>query len=475
MNSAKPTLWEMTDTANADRLIDHAAGKLLYCADMGRWLAWDGTRWQISGDDGPAWQAARQAIDSIQCGDSELLAKHKLRSLSENRLGAMVRLAMRDNRMRVEANQLDGDPYALNTPGGVIDLRTGRVAENKPNLLHTKITGCGVAVMKVDPGRVDLEPLCPMWTDYLYDTFGGDEYVIGYVQELAGIAAIGEVSSNVFPFLHGPGGNGKTVLTDVLLKIFGDYAEPCPNNFLLAGRERHETEIAELRGLRLAISSEINKGSVFDEAKVKLLTGGDMLKGRFMRKDFFKFTPSHSLWLVGNYKPEVPSGGNSFWRRLRLIPFDYKVPEGKRDEHLAKKLVDEEGPQILAWIAAGAHRYLNCGGLSDTPQAVVDATGEYASQEDPITRFIEECCDEHAAGEETKSGTVHAAYERWASESGEKKMSAVEFSKAMADAGHKSRRDATGSKRIYPGLRVKQEHLPMWSSEALSAKALSRN
>ena len=68
-------------------------------------------------------------------------------------------------------------------------------------------------------------------------------------------------------------------------------------------------------------------GQTFDEAKVKRLTGGDVLTGRFMRGDFFDFTPSHLTWVLSNHLPEVKEGGPSFWRRLRRIPFMHVVPE----------------------------------------------------------------------------------------------------------------------------------------------------
>jgi len=473
MTSAKPNPYDMTDTANADRLVKQSAGKLRYCPDMGRWLTFDGTRWIVRPDDTAAWQTAREAIESIERGDSEALAKHMLHSLAENRLAAMVRLARRHPALQVGVDQLDADPYALNTPDGVVDLNTGHITACTPSQLHTKATGCGVATTR--RGKVDSDPQHPMWDDFLYDTFGGDEFLIGYMQELAGAGAVGNVQSHVLPFLNGPGGNGKSVFTDVMLNVFGDYGGPCPANFLLAGRDKHETEIAQLRGLRLAISSEINQGSTFDEAKTKLLTGGDMLTGRFMRQDFFKFVPTHSLWLVGNHKPEVPAGGASFWRRLRLIPFDHQVSKDKMIEGLAEKLVAQEGPAILAWVIQGAHRFIHCG-LSATPKAVEEATGEYATQEDPIKRFIDECCNVDDAAAETPPAVLRGAYLGWAKRTGEKPLSMVAFGRAMSAAGHKAVRTAgTGSVRVHAGLRVKASCLPTWSSDFLSANSASRN
>ena len=95
--------------------------------------------------------------------------------------------------------------------------------------------------------------------------------------------------------------------------------------------------------------SEQTSGKRFDEAKVKRLTGGDVLTGRFMRGDFFDFTPSHLTWVLSNHLPEVKEGGPSFWRRLRRIPFLHVVPEDKRDPEKHTKLLNAEGPAILGW------------------------------------------------------------------------------------------------------------------------------
>ena len=460
---------QMTDTGNADLLVARYGATLRFCADMGRWLAWTGSRWELRADDADAYQAATETIDTIVPGDSERLAKHKFRSYAAPKITAMVNLARRHPDMRIEADQLDADPYALNTPGGVVDLRTGAITPCDPNLLHTKQTGRGVATNRAGT-TIDFDPYMPMWNKFLETTFGGDDDLIDYMQELAGLSAIGEIIDHILPFFDGSGGNGKSQYIETQLAVLHSYATPCPAEFLLAKGTQHPTEIARLRGIRFAPSSEINEGSTFDEAKVKLLTGGDTLTGRFMRQDFFDFTPTHTLFLIGNHRPSVPSGGDSFWRRLRVTPFKHKVPDAEKIDGLAGKMFAAEGPAILAWIVKGAIR-VSARGLRSAPQTVLDATGEYAEQENPIKRFIEECCtvDDDA---EAKPAVLHGAYIGWAKRNHEKTPNAVHFGRAMAAAGHPSSKTAnTGSTRIYKGLRVKTECLPEWSSDRLANTA----
>jgi putative DNA primase/helicase len=213
----------------------------------------------------------------------------------------------------------------------------------------------------------------------------------------------------------------------------------------------HETEIARLAGARMVLCSEVNESDRFDEAKVKQLTGGDTLTARFMRQDHFTFRPTHQLWLMGNHKPEVRSGGRAFWRRLRLIPFLHEVPEEKVIEDLQGILVADHGPAILAWIVAGAAAFL-AGGLND-PDSVKAATAEYAREQDSVARFVEDCCLV-GGGEAAKARTalVRTAYERWCAVEGETPVTSKALSLALRNRfGVDLVKGAKGA-RLYAGL-----------------------
>ena len=71
-------------------------------------------------------------------------------------------------------------------------------------------------------------------------------------------------------------------------------------------------------------------GRINVEAR-KMLTGGDVLTGHFMRKDFFDFMPSHTLCLLSNWKPQVAATMRTVWRRLLRIPFDVEFPLEEQD------------------------------------------------------------------------------------------------------------------------------------------------
>ncbi|GAA0359189.1 phage/plasmid primase, P4 family [Streptomyces turgidiscabies] len=435
-----------TDDGNALLYAGHVAEQLRYVPERGMWLTWDRWRWSWdeAGHSVELGRALIRDLDTRRFADNEdvlkAARKHKQASLSRNRIGSMLGLAQSDRRLVVRIGTLDAAPRHLCTPGGIVDLTTGAITPCTPEAMHTRS-----ALLAPDPHHPT-----PRWDAFLTDTFGGDLDMIGFVQRLAGYSASADTGTHVFPFLHGAGQNGKSVLMDVLRHLLGDYAGPAPAGFLMAGKQEHSEEIARLQGLRLVVSSEIDPSARFDEAKLKELTGGDTLTARYMHQGFFEFEPTHHLWLMGNHQPRVKAGGNSFWRRLRLVPFAHIVPEDKKVENLAQLLVDEEGPGILAWIIAGARAHFAGGGLRE-PDSVKSATEAYAAEEDHIGRFLEDCCVRGPiAHVRTETGRVRSTYEAWCHTEGEQAMDARTFGRELKARGIV--RKPSSGKYFYAGL-----------------------
>lgn len=399
-----------TDDGNAALLVAEHGHELRYNPDRGRWLHWNGHawKWQPRGG-GMARELAKDSIRNIDVRGNNDARKHQAKSLSASGITNMLLQAETDTRVAVTLEELDARPWELNTPGGTIDLRTGQLQPADPTHLHTRTTA-------VTPD-FDADPT--LWRRFLADTFQDDAFT-AYMQRLIGYSVVGEVREHLLPFCFGSGGNGKGVLLETIAAVLGDYATTTGNDFLMAKPfQEHSTEIAELAGARFVICSEVNEDDKFDEAKTKRLTGGDRLTARFMRQDFFNFTPTHHLWLMGNYQPGVDSGGDSFWRRLRLIPFTHTVPEERVIVDLQRILAADHGPAVLAWIAAGAAQYA-ASGLQE-PDTVRAATADYASAMDTVGRFLEEeCITGPAAAHMTVRVTqFRHAYESWCRANGE--------------------------------------------------------
>ena len=220
------------------------------------------------------------------------------------------------------------------------------------------------------------------------------------MKRLVGYSLTGSQKDNVIIFLWGPGSNGKSKFVKIFMALGGDYAQAAPSSLLM---KKHSdaipNDVARLRGARIVVASESPEGGVLDEERIKMLSGDDRIAARFMRQEFFDFTPSHHLYLQTNHKPRIVGTDYAIWRRIKLIPFIVKfedrdeVPETAhpRDTGLEDKL-RAELPGILAWAIEGAREWFEKG-LRD-PEIVRVATRDYKREEDTLRDFIESCCDE---------------------------------------------------------------------------------
>ncbi|MFE0511074.1 phage/plasmid primase, P4 family [Streptomyces sp. NPDC058964] len=406
----------LSDRGNARLFVQLYRDQFRHAEGLG-WFVWDGHRWKRTGGEKAALWAAGEMAEDMPLSDprgffsDRDLVHHKRKTLSTTGMQALLTQAKASPDLSVEPDVLDGDPYALCTPAGVVDLHTGQLRKPDPTRdFHSRATS-------VAPQPMDT----PRWNRFLADTFGDDaegREMIDFLHLLLGYSITGDVGAQVLPFLHGEGKNGKSVLLDTMIQILGDYADAAPPGFLMdrGAYAEHSTELTELHGRRLVVCSELKPNDKFDEARVRLLTGGDKIKARRMRQDYFSFTPTHHLWLLGNHRPEVSTGGFAFWRRIRLVPFTRTVAAERRIDNLAFELVRDEGPGILQWLLEGARRYLTTRDPLEGPDRVRIATSAYATTEDHIGRFLTECCTQDAdAGAELRveQGLLYAEYTSW--------------------------------------------------------------
>ncbi|MCK4150568.1 phage/plasmid primase, P4 family, partial [Ralstonia pseudosolanacearum] len=332
-----------------------------YVAAWGRWLVWDGHRWRTE-DTLAATDLIRNVCRNaaVNADNPKLAAK----LATSGTVGGVERLARADRRHAATTGEWDADPWLLNTPGGVVDLKTGRQRPHDRADRMTKIT-------TATPGGD-----CPTWWQFLAEVTGGDAELQAYLQRMAGYALTGSTQEHALFFLYGTGANGKSVFVNTLATILGDYAvNAAMDTFMETRADRHPTDMAGLRGARFVAAIETEQGRRWAESKVKNLTGGDKISARFMRQDFFEFFPQFKLFVAGNHKPAIRNIDEAMKRRLHLIPFTVTVPPERRDKNLQQKLLAERDG-ILAWAVQGCLDWQRLGRL-DPPQQVLDATEEY--------------------------------------------------------------------------------------------------
>jgi putative DNA primase/helicase len=253
----------------------------------------------------------------------------------------------------------------------------------------------------------------PSWLKFLNEATKGDLDMMDYLQRWAGYTLSGSTQEHAILFIHGPGGNGKSVFIDTIRHALGDYARTLPMDALMESRnDRHPAEIAMLRGVRLAVANETQEGRRWDEAKVKQLSGGDSVAARFMGRDWFQFRPTHKLVVVGNHAPTISTIDEALRRRLHMVPFIH-TPEAK-DATLGERLRSEVAG-VLAWMLEGFKEW-ELKGLVP-PASVIDATNAYFEEQDTVGAWLAECCEVPSMGS-TTSKVLYQSWSHWCEQNG---------------------------------------------------------
>jgi putative DNA primase/helicase len=372
------------DVLNARRFLHEHGTDVRYVPVLGRWLVWTGSHWTADEVEHVSL-LAQHTIDNLRAwvADGPLdemrrRAAHLAASSTATRIRAMVEVARPNVAIRVE--DLDRNPDLLACPNGTLNLRTGVLRPADRDDLITRAV----------PVEYDEDAHSDEFLAFLDRTFGSDVELVDYVQRLCGYGLTGHTSEHVIGIWWGTGGNGKSALVEAIRSSIGPYSASAAEGLLTAQSDRHEERIASLRGIRLLISSELEKRVRLAEALVKVLTGGDRLTGRHMYRDRFEFVPELTVVLLTNYQPRVDGRDEGIWRRVKLVPFTNTVPADERILNYGQKLADEHGPAILAWLVEGARSWYEHG--LGTCEAVEVATANYRQAEDRIARFVTDTC-----------------------------------------------------------------------------------
>jgi putative DNA primase/helicase len=367
------------------RLAAAEQGQLLHVPGLG-WHGWDGCRWAVDPGDRIAKQSAIRAVRNARLEASSMRSAQDREDLwrdaksceTSTGVRGVLELGAALPDLSALSNELDVDPHLLNTPGGTLNLSTGRTHPCLPGDLLTKVTGCPY---EPDAGGSE-------WDTFLAATLP-DIDVRTFLQRIVGLALVGKVIEHVLPILTGTGRNGKGTFVRTVAAALGSYAIEAEPDLFMARERAHPTGQLDLRGVRLATCQETDDGRRLDVAAVKRLTGGDTIRARRMREDFIEFTPSHLPFLITNHLPKVPADDPALWARLLVIPFDQSFL-GREDRDLEDRL-GAELPTVLAWAVAGWDDYRQRGRL-DPPDPVSDATSTYRISNDSIAQFIDDRC-----------------------------------------------------------------------------------
>ncbi len=251
-----------------------------------------------------------------------------------------------------------------------------------------------------------------------------DAEIANFMQRWFGYCLTGSTKEQVIVMCYGSGSNGKSVLMSLINRIMGTYAQVLPFASLLHDDKRRGSEpspdLAQLPGARLVTAAEPESGAKFSESMIKQITGGEKIKARHLRQDFFEFRPEFKPMLSFNNKPFIRGQDDGIWRRILLVPFkqkyveEYELPDHPgaklKDKGLERRLWEQEAPGILNWMLDGYRLWAESG--LQIPDKVRAATDEYRQESNPVREFIGMAC-RHDLSATIQANRLYEAFKLW--------------------------------------------------------------
>lgn len=418
----------LTDARMAECFISLNRHQLRYWHNSKSWIDYDGSRWKEDSPGGP-FKFIKPMLDSMldevlahpYGPERDKLLKALLTRESSQGQKNLVTAAANLVDACIETPDIDGDNMLFNCLNGTVNLATGELQPHRPDDYITKM-----ASVKFDPLAK-----CPTFEKFMNRIMDGNKDLIAYMQRWLGYCLTGDVSEHVMQIRHGTGANGKSVLSNIEGALLGDYAKAAGGYLLLkqqnSGNDNTtQSELAKLRGARLARISEIDEGARLAEAQLKNITGGDTITCRALYKSPIEYYPAFKITLLCNHTPLIRGTDFAIWRRIHKVPFAVTIPPEEQDKDLLDKLKTEL-PGILNWAIAGCLEFQKQG--LKPPKAVLDATADYKNSEDMFASWLNECCS-IGDGLKAKSSELYKSFVTY---SGWKSISTKKFGGMLSE------------------------------------------
>jgi len=425
-----------TDIGNGRRFIDSFKEVIRYTAGLG-WFHWNNGYWKPDVESLEIRELAKSIptiiASEIKKYDEEPdkqgeVIKWAQGSKSIARIRSSIDAANTDPRTTVPVDHWDTDENLLGVINGVIDLKTGELLKNRPDLFITRRAPVSYIV-----GQKNVK-----WEQFLNFATGGDKEYQEWLQRAAGYSITGSRKYDILFMVYGPAGSGKNTFVEALVKCLGtqQYAWPLDSSLLAQNDGKASgTDLyhwAELRGRRLVWVDELPDSERIKENSVKKLTGSSEISARSPGEKPFTFSSRAKLWISTNHRPIITD--DAMWRRIRPVPFLH-VPEVP-DPELKEYIFDKDGalPAVLAWAVEGAIKVLGSSSRDGLGwcHAVSEAADIYRKNEDRIGLFLGEETNVNI-GATVPVKELFAVYRNWSDERGEKCMTQIAFHRKLMD------------------------------------------
>lgn len=236
-------------------------------------------------------------------------------------------------------------------------------------------------------------------------------YLIGVIAN----AITGHRENEYTYIFHGStGANGKSVLTELLEDMLGNYCERYTTDCLVrhsqSGKPAEAAKALENR--RLVIGSEIGDGSRIDGGAFKRYFSNDSYRIREIYKAAYTVKPTHTMFLPVNQMPNFGSDP-AVRRRLVVIPFTEHFvmnpdPSNPHEHQLnpdTKKNLIAHEDEIFTYLVCYAEQLRNENITLTVPATVQQYGDDMVNENNILDDFISRQIESQTA-EEIKDPTI---------------------------------------------------------------------
>ena len=306
---------------------------------------------------------------------------------------------------------------------GTLDTRTGALIEHSPD--HN---------LKCQINSIwDADAPCERWLKFLDEIFVNDPDKtdkIQLLQEWFGYCVTPDNSFHKFLWMVGRGGNGKSVILDILEFLVGSRNVSNAHIERLADKGVR----AELENKLVNFSAEMGSEATVEDGYLKTIVSGDVIEAERKYKPSFSFRPYVRLVGSTNHLPRLLDLSDGFFRRAIILTFNRQFSDAERIPKLAEKMAAAELPGILAWAVRGL-KNLHERGYFVIPESSVEALNQYKLDSDPDRLFFEECLVADPHGQGMSPNEIYEGYSTWCIASGYRAKAKNNFGKRLPDFG----------------------------------------
>lgn len=368
-----------------------------------------------------SFQAHNQLAPNIK--EIDKLVKKAQGGYDNTRIQAILSRLRTAEGIAVTTEDFDANLELLNVQNGTLNLTTLQLKPHDPADMLTMSFNA-----EYDP---DAE--CPNFLKYLEDVFPNEEVRL-YIQRAVGYSLLGKPVERAIFILHGPSGTGKSVFTDVMTELFGDYGTTAPASTFKMKKQDSFFDLHQLRGRRFVSASEMSQRMEMDEELVKrLASGGDRVQSRGLYEKFVEWDPRCVIWLATNHLPRITSDDDAMWRRVRTIPMKTVVKDRKEEIKGFSAVLIQEANGLLNWALDGLRSYRHVGLVE--PDVILADIIAYREDADTVASWLNYMILESTLQMDPEArctpNYLYNSYENYCSSTGETKFGRPRFAKRL--------------------------------------------